>query len=615
MDSISKHEIKLVIWDLDETFWKGVLSEGGVELVQENITIAKELVNRGIMNSICSKNDPGQVKAFLESIGLWDFFIFPKISWNRWNPKGKMVQDIINDTQLRGSNILFIDDNHLNLKEAQFYNPDIATAFPDFIPEILNHPSFKGKSDPNHSRLQQYKVLEKKAAGKEQYSSNEDFLESCNIKASIIKDCSDYADRIYELIHRTNQLNYTKKRIAKEEVREIIEDPGIETAIIEVVDDYGDYGVVGFYALKDGDLLHFVFSCRILNLGVEQWLYATLGYPSLSIEGKVATKLNKQDMPHWINSTKEHTVVKNRGVSLNKKIKCLIRGTCDLEQVTFYFTFNEFDVVTEFNYVSPKNIMLQVHREHSEIVRSGQALTDEQKKFLADKLPFYDDGIFETQLFSGDYQVVLYSVLMDYTQGLYRYKNDGDITAVFGTYTLPLTDANSWSYYPELEEPFLQWFAGNFEFLGPLSEERFEENLYWLRQNLPKDTVLILLNGSEVELDHDYEAGRYLHHKKMNAIVKNFVRNSNNTHLVDVTKFVTSPNDVIEHIRHYQRQHYETIANQAGDIISKKFGIRKPNTDMPVYDAIKYKTLTLMPSMVIKRLKSLKHKLRLAGKA
>ena len=34
--------IKLVIWDLDDTFWTGTLSEGDVELVEDNVVVVRE---------------------------------------------------------------------------------------------------------------------------------------------------------------------------------------------------------------------------------------------------------------------------------------------------------------------------------------------------------------------------------------------------------------------------------------------------------------------------------------------------------------------------------------------------------------------------------------------
>ena len=34
--------IKIIIWDLDDTFWKGTLSEGGITPIAENIKLVKK---------------------------------------------------------------------------------------------------------------------------------------------------------------------------------------------------------------------------------------------------------------------------------------------------------------------------------------------------------------------------------------------------------------------------------------------------------------------------------------------------------------------------------------------------------------------------------------------
>ena len=70
------NKVKLVIWDLDETFWRGTLAEEGMTLIEENAGKVRELSRRGIVNSICSKNDYDRVKAKLWSLGIWDYFVF-----------------------------------------------------------------------------------------------------------------------------------------------------------------------------------------------------------------------------------------------------------------------------------------------------------------------------------------------------------------------------------------------------------------------------------------------------------------------------------------------------------------------------------------------------------
>ncbi len=84
--------VKLVIWDLDETFWKGTLSEGGIEAVQAHTDMVRTLVDRGIMCAICSKNDFEEAKKALQKIGIWDAFVFPQI---QWSPKGQAIAVMI----------------------------------------------------------------------------------------------------------------------------------------------------------------------------------------------------------------------------------------------------------------------------------------------------------------------------------------------------------------------------------------------------------------------------------------------------------------------------------------------------------------------------------------
>ena len=97
-----KDKIKLVIWDMDETFWKGTISEGEIEPINSNIQLVKDLVDRGIMQSISSKNDFDVVKNKLQEFGIWDLFVFPKINWD---PKAAQIKQIIENCNLRPNNV------------------------------------------------------------------------------------------------------------------------------------------------------------------------------------------------------------------------------------------------------------------------------------------------------------------------------------------------------------------------------------------------------------------------------------------------------------------------------------------------------------------------------
>lgn len=339
-------DIKVVIWDLDETFWNGTLSEGGITPVQAHIDMVRELVDRGIMCSICSKNDFETAKASLVELGIWDRFVFPHIDWS---PKGQAVQSILTRMQLRDENALFLDDNHMNLQEVKFFSPGIAcvdaTGSTDGaqadLTGLLDLPQLKGKADSDHSRLQQYRVLETKESDqKEGNLSNEDFLRQSGIKVRVITDFDDRMDRVHELINRTNQLNFTKHRVntpeEKAELDRILRVPGVHAGLVQVQDRYGDYGIVGFFCVhkrfNGTNVHHFAFSCRTLNMGIEQWVWQHLERPEFPVVGPVSSALDTPANVDWISQVDDFDAEATR---VSDRRLCLVGG-CDLQQVSFY---------------------------------------------------------------------------------------------------------------------------------------------------------------------------------------------------------------------------------------------------------------------------------------
>ena len=143
--------VRLVVWDLDETFWKGTLTEGGIqEYIQQHHEIVIELARRGILSTICSKNNHDDIRQILMEKEIWDYFIFPSISWE---PKGPRIAQLVDDVQLRAATVMFIDDNPNNRAEVAAIIPDIQIESELFISSMLDDPRFKGKDDSGLSRL------------------------------------------------------------------------------------------------------------------------------------------------------------------------------------------------------------------------------------------------------------------------------------------------------------------------------------------------------------------------------------------------------------------------------------------------------------------------------
>jgi len=341
------NKVKLVIWDLDDTFWSGTLAEEGIVPIARNAEMVIELSKRGIVNSICSKNDRAAAKAQLIEQGVWDYFVFPAIGFN---PKGKAIAQMIEGAALRPENVLFIDDNTANLEEAKFFNPGIMTAHPaDVLEELLEHPHLEGKPDPELTRLEQYRFLQKKVEERAASTlSNEEFLRASNIRVRIDHDAAANFERVVELINRTNQLNYTKKRLATgaevEAFRDSLAQYGNVCGCVFAADDYGDYGLIGFFLLRkraNGQrLIHFAFSCRTMHMGIEQYVYDMLGRPEIEIASPVSYGLETHAKIDWIN-----TGGASEADAIEKVGKLVLLGGCDMLQLASYLSADRLEFV------------------------------------------------------------------------------------------------------------------------------------------------------------------------------------------------------------------------------------------------------------------------------
>ena len=581
--------IKLVIWDLDDTFWQGTLSEGAVAAVPENLQLVRDTAARGIVHTIVSKNDFAPAEAKLRELGIRDLFVFPQISWQ---PKGPIIRQLLEQMQLRAPNALFLDDNPINRAEALFYNPALQVADPADLPQLAPLLRAGGKPDPTFSRLEQYKLLERQQQARTGYDDNLAFLRDARVRIEFREGPAvrPDLDRLEELINRSNQLNFTKRRVTKPELETSLRDEARRWGTVRVQDRFGDYGLVGIYCLNRAEnrLEQLVFSCRILHLGVEQFTYAHLGFPLLDVRGEVATELNSTEKPDWITVQTAATTPPPAAPAAGSRLRVLLKGGCDLGQLTPFLEAFDLAVAEEFNFNNEHQI--PVHLEHTGLLRATREWPLAEQQRLAAALPFLGREAFDTRLWEpAAYDVLVYSPLMDYTQPLYRERATGR-RVPFGAYhdlTAQEPAALAASYakrrFQGLSESFLRQFAVDFEHEGQISVPEFRENLTWLRAQVPAAVPIFLLNGAEIEVPGSGETGARARHEAMNQTLAEFVATAENCFLVDVRDFVKTPADVTNNLRHYHRQHYRTLAQRLAQAISQWHGhqlAHSPWTDL-----------------------------------
>ena len=580
-------KIKLIIWDLDDTFWKGTLSEGKIVPSLENCNLIKDLSIRGIVNSICSKNDFSPTVDELKKIGVMDYFIFPSIDWT---PKGNRIAKMIKDMGLRPINCLFIDDNVVNLNEAKFYSPELQIAEPSIIPELIAYVNSIAISDASLVRLKQYHVLEVKQKAKAQATDNIAFLYASDTRVQLHKDCEAVADRLFEMIHRTNQLNFTKNRCSREEFDALLKDEDVSCGYVTVKDKFGDYGIVGFYAIKYNKCVHFLFSCRTIGQGVEQWVYSTIGCPQLTTIEPVVNHVKSQEPPLWINQNETEKVSKDKE---KYDGKIVFKGPCDLEIVSSYLKTSE--LICEFTYVGSNQSSVE-HHNHSQNYLSFPFLNESEKQRLLEECIFNDKDMFSTKMYEKDTSLVFISTLIEGNLGIYRRKSDGYLLA-YGEWMYPLTDENIWPLYltgkiytggNHFAKEWLNSFREKYEFKGRLTPDEVVINMQKVLKLLPPSTSLCLILGSEMPYEKNTALSydkREKYHKELNGKLRELAKTSSRLYLIDFNDYIHSQEDFTNNINHFQRRVYFEVSKKANQIIAKVTGngVKERNRLMRFY--------------------------------
>ena len=562
--------IKLVIWDLDDTFWKGTLSEEPVQAIAKNIALLKDLTEHGIINTICSKNDKEQALSQLKEMQADYYFVFVSINWL---PKGKRISQLIKDMGLRPANCLFIDDNIVNLNEAQFYEQDLMIATPEIIPLLEDYLKTNPANDKGCKRLNNYKILEEKQQARANASDNVEFLYDSNTLVKIYHDCLNHIERIHELVNRTNQLNYTKLRSSREELENMFADHDIESGYVTVKDKFGDYGIVGFFAIKNGKCIHFLFSCRTIGQGVEQYVYSILNYPDLEIVGEVIQNLSHEPAPGWINQEQKRRDSRETNKLHNKII---LKGGCDLRVMAEYLQTDM--IIEEYTFISNGRKNLIEHHNHSVNYLQWPFLLENAQKELLDECIFNDYEMFSTSIYDKSIKIIFLSTLIEPNLGIYRRKRDG-FRIAFGEARYPLTDLQNWDLYingdlftahNHFTREWLEQFCANYEFVGSLSPNEIRQNAEELLSKISPSTKVCYILGSEIPFNKNtqpnYE-GRHLIYKEINHYFRELAKQNDRVVLLDLNDIIRGQEDFTNNINHFQRRVYYEMAMKANEYI------------------------------------------------
>lgn len=284
---------KVLVLDLDNTLWGGILGELGPEgidisddhtgavyrKVQQYISAIK---NTGIILAIASKNNEADVSEVWEKnshmVLKREDFVSVKINWN---DKADSLREISSELNLGLDAFVFIDDMPAERDNIRSRLPEVTVpefpsrleAYPDFMAGVFRDYFMRLRhTQEDTSKTRQY-IENAKRNEASKGLSYEEFIESLEIKAERIELNELALDRIAQMHGKTNQFNLTTRRYTRQDIDRMLSQ-GWRVYAYRVKDKFGDYGIVAAVIVdtQRAEINSFLMSCRVMGKMIENYV-------------------------------------------------------------------------------------------------------------------------------------------------------------------------------------------------------------------------------------------------------------------------------------------------------------------------------------------------------
>jgi len=285
---------KGIITDLDETLWRGILGEDGIEGISWDLDhgshqhclyqkMLMSLADAGILIGVATKNDPRLVE---QAFKRTDLIISPETLFpveSHWGPKSESVDRILNTWNIGAESVVFIDDSEMEIAEVKAAFPQITgLVFPGApgsglqnLLETLRDLCGKALvSDEDRLRLASIRQSRHLSAEISQ-DRIESFLAQSQAEITLTYNRPD--QRAFDLINKTNQFNLNGRRIDESVWRARNKDPHVFLLSVSYRDKFGPLGTIAVVSgTRDKHIPLvdiWVMSCRAFSRRIE---YQTL---------------------------------------------------------------------------------------------------------------------------------------------------------------------------------------------------------------------------------------------------------------------------------------------------------------------------------------------------
>lgn len=330
---------KIIILDLDDTLWGGVVGDvdwkniklGGHDHIGEAYLdfqrALKALSNRGTLLGIVSKND--------ESIALEAINNHPEMvlrlddfaGWRiNWEDKAQNIVDLVSNLNLGLQSAVFIDDNPVERARVREALPEVLVPeWPEdkmlYKKTLLSLCCFDAPSvsKEDFERTKMYVTERQRQSLKSKIGSLDEWLKTLGIKVGVEQLNQTDLQRSTQLLNKTNQMNLSTRRMTESELIDWARQDNHKVWTFRVSDKFGDSGLTGIITLKVnnkiGKIIDFVLSCRVIGRKIEETMhYVVINYArSIGLDEIYAeyipTPKNKPCLEFWKKSRFEHNKI------------------------------------------------------------------------------------------------------------------------------------------------------------------------------------------------------------------------------------------------------------------------------------------------------------------
>lgn len=291
---------KVLVLDLDDTLWGGILGEEGVDgvalgpsypgntFVEFQHAVA-ELQRRGVVLALNSSNEAEEA---LRAIDTHPAMVLRRSSFSavqiNWQDKAQNMRQLSADLGLGLESFVFIDDSAAECARIRQALPEVLTC--QLHGELASRAQWLRTlgvfdsltySDEDRHRGAFYRGEAQRTQLREAAGSLDDYLASLEMVLTVEPVGASTVARASELTQRTNQFNMTTCRRTPDEIRTWVATEGREAYVCHLTDRFGPQGIVAYASLDgvglpDIRIADLLISCRVLKRGVERAILALL---------------------------------------------------------------------------------------------------------------------------------------------------------------------------------------------------------------------------------------------------------------------------------------------------------------------------------------------------